>query len=594
MDETDIRSLIEQVRAGRITRRGFVERLGMFGLAMPVASLLLMDAGIAQTSSAPPYKPTRRGGGGPLRLLYWQGPTQLNPHFATGTKDGEGSNIFYEALARWDGDAALQPVLAAEIPSRENGGVAADSRSVIWKLKRDVTWHDGTPFTADDVIFNARYATDPATAAVSAGAYADLKLEKIDSHTVRVVFDKPTPFWPRTYSVVQLIPRHIFEPFIGARSREAPANLKPVGTGPYRFVEFRPGDMVRGELNPNYHQPNRPHFDTIELKGGGDATSAARAVLQTGEFDFAWNLQVEDEILKRMESGGKGRVLIYPGGALEFIELNVTDPWTEVDGERAHISTKHPLWQHAPLRDALALAIDRQSVQDYVYGRLGVATANIVNNPTRFRSPNTRWEFNLDKGNALLDAAQWTRGADGVRSKDGRRVKLVFQTSVNNPRQKVQAIVKAACQKLGFDVELKAVTAAVFFGSDVANPDTNTKFWSDMQMFQFTMGAPDPQRFMDRYVSREVATKANKWQGRNLSRWRNDSYDRLYREAEQELDPVKRAAVFVRMNDIVCADHYIHPLLFRPSVAGAGNRMVMALSGWDNDMSSVANWYREG
>ena len=81
---------------------------------------------------------------------------------------------------------------------------------------------------------------------------------------------------------------------------------------PYTFVGFKPGDLVQGKLNPNYHMPNRPYFDTIEMKGGGDAVSAARAVLQTGEYDFAWNMQVEDEILKRLEASGKGQVAYPP------------------------------------------------------------------------------------------------------------------------------------------------------------------------------------------------------------------------------------------------------------------------------------------
>ena len=110
------------------------------------------------------------------------------------------------------------------------------------------------------------------------------------------------------------------------RARDAPANLRPVGTGPYRFVDFKPGDLVRGEINRDYHAPNRPYFDSVELKGGGDATSAARAVLQTGEYDFAWNLQVEDDVLTRMEAAGKGRVVASPSGDVEFIQLNMSDP----------------------------------------------------------------------------------------------------------------------------------------------------------------------------------------------------------------------------------------------------------------------------
>ena len=288
MPEARLRRWIADVHAGRLPRRDFLQRLAALGLAPPVAATLLGETAHAQAAAPFVYSPTKRGGGGLLRVLLWQGPTQLNPHFATGTKDADGARVFYESLARWDGNGELQPVLAAQIPSRANGGVAADGRSVLWQLKTGVSWHDGQPFTADDVLFNAAYTSDPATAATTGGNFRDIRFIKEGSHSVRVVFDKPTPFWASPYAVSSLIPRHLFAPYAGAKSRDAPANLKPVGTGPYRFAEFKPGDMLRGTLNPNYHAPNRPHFDAIEIKGGGDATSAARAVLQAGEFDFGY------------------------------------------------------------------------------------------------------------------------------------------------------------------------------------------------------------------------------------------------------------------------------------------------------------------
>ena len=176
MTEAHIRQLIADVRQGHLSRRGFVGRLGALGVAAPLATLLLAHEGLAQVAgTAPPYKPTRRGGGGPLRVLMWQGPTILQPHFAIGSKDIEGCSLFYEPLARWDDQGQLLPVLAAEIPSRDNGGLAADGRSVMWKLKRGVTWHDGTPFTADDVVFNWQFATDAATASTRAGQYLGVK-----------------------------------------------------------------------------------------------------------------------------------------------------------------------------------------------------------------------------------------------------------------------------------------------------------------------------------------------------------------------------------------------------------------------------------
>jgi len=598
MNERGLRELIAAVKAGRVSRRAFMRRMVGFGLTVPLATQLLAHAGLAQTAPQPDYKPTQAGGGGALKLLFWQAATLLNPHFAVGAKDQEAARIFYEPLAAWDPDGNLVPVLAAEIPDIENGGVAADGKSVTWKLKKGVAWHDGQPFTADDVVFNWEYAADPATAATTIGDFRDATVEKIDPLTVRVRFDKPTPFWAGLFVAGggMIIPKHLFEPYKGANSRDAPANLKPVGTGPYRFVEFKPGDLVRGERNPSYHVANRPYFDTIEMKGGGDAVSAARAVIQTGEYDYAWNMQVEDEILVRLEKAGdaRGHAEIVPSRAIEHIQINFADPWTEVDGERSSPKTKHPLLSDPAVRQALSLLVDRASVEKYIYGRTGVATGNFLNNPERFVSKNTKWEFNVDKANGLLEDAGWKRGSDGIRAKDGKKLKLVFQTSINAPRQKTQAIVKQACQKAGIDIELKSVTASVYFSSDVANPDTARKFYADLQMY--TVGSPsvpDPERFMQQFVSWEIASKDNKWQGSNPTRWRNEDYDKIFLAAQSELDPVKRAALFIKMNDMVVDDVVVIPVVNRRWVAAMSNKLKATLSGWDDDFWNLKDWYRE-
>ena len=312
MDEHALRELISDVKAGRLSRRTFVQTMIGLGLTAPLAAQMLASAGVAQAQPKAPVAsaPTRRGGGGPLKALWWQAPTLLNPHFATGTKDQDASRIFYEPLAGFDPDGNIVPILASEVPSVSAGTLARDLTWVTWKLKRGVAWHDGKPFTADDVVFNWEFVADPATSAVTSGSYREIsKIETPDPYTVKLVFNKPQPFWADAFCGTrgQIIPKHHFDAYRGAKSREAPANLKPVGTGAFRFVDFKPGDVVRAEINPGYHVPNRPFFDMLEMKGGGDAVSAARAVLQTGEYDYAWNTQVEDEILLRLEKGGKGR-----------------------------------------------------------------------------------------------------------------------------------------------------------------------------------------------------------------------------------------------------------------------------------------------
>jgi peptide/nickel transport system substrate-binding protein len=597
MDEKALRGLIGDVKDGRLSRRSFVQRMVALGLTGPMAAQMLTWSGVPAAAASEKfiYKPTKRGGGGALKVLWWQGPTLLNPHFAIGTKDQDAARIFYEPLAGWDPDGELFPVLAAEIPSRQNGGLAADGKSVTWKLKRDAKWHDGKPFTADDVVFNWEYAKDPATAAVTIGSYKDVVVTKVDDFTVKVAFPKPTPFWADAFVGARgmIIPKHLYADYTGGKSRDAPANLKPVGTGPYKFVDFKPGDMVRGEINTSYHEANRPHFDTIEMKGGGDAVSAARAVIQTGEYDFAWNLQVEDEILQRMERGGKGKALITASGNIEHIQLNSTDPWTEVEGERASLKSKHPTLGDPAVRQALGLLVDRKSVEDHIYGRTGVATANFLNNPEKVRSKTMKYEFNVDKAADILEKAGWKKGPDGIRTKDGKKLKFVYQTSINTPRQKTQAIVKQACQKAGIDLELKSVTASVFFSSDVANPDTYSKFWCDIQMYTTTMTQPDAGTFMNQFTTAEVATKENKWQGRNITRWTNAEYDKAFEASEGELDPVKRSALFIRMNDLVCGNQTVIPVVYRPRVAAIASKLHADISGWDTDIGGIKDWYRD-
>jgi peptide/nickel transport system substrate-binding protein len=596
MEERELRSLIAEVKAGRLSRRRFVQGMVALGLTAPMASQMLAAAGVAQAQSKMSYKPTKRGGGGALKTLWWQGATLLNPHFATGTKDQDGSRIFYEPLASWDPDGNLAPILAAEIPTVQNGGLAKDGKSVTWHLKKGVSWHDGKPFSADDCVFTWEYVADPATASVNIATYKDIKVEKVDAHTIRVAFQRPTPFWADAFCGVRgmVIPKHLFEAYKGSKSREAPTNLKPVGTGPYKFADFKPGDMVRGELNPAYYLPNRPYFDTIEMKGGGDAVSAARAVIQTGEFDYAWNMQVEDEILKRLEQGGRGHADITATGHIEHIQLNNTDPNKEVDGERSSLKTKHPFLADPAVRQALNLLVDRASVQEQIYGRTGVATANFLNAPERVRSKNTKWEFNVEKAGQILEAAGWKKGSDGIRAKDGVKLKLLYQTSINAPRQKTQQIVKQVAAKTGIEMEIKSVAASQFFSSDVANPDTYSHFYTDIQMYTTTMTQPDAELFMLQFTSWEVASKDNKWQGRNITRWRNEEYDKLFRAAEGEMDPVKRAALFIRMNDLVIQNIVVIPVVQRPSVTAINNQLRVERSGWDSDFWALQNWYREG
>ena len=533
-----------------------------------------------------------------LKLLYWQAPTILNPHLSTGFKDAEASRITLEPLASFDNQGDLVPFLAAEIPTVENGGVAADGKSVTWKLKQDVKWSDGQPFTAKDVVFTYKFLSNPQVGAVSAGTYEVVStVEAIDDYTVKVNFKEVNPAWSLVFvgGEGMILPQHIYQQYNGANAREAAANLKPIGTGAYRVTDFRPGDTVIYEPNPEFREVGLG-FKKIELKGGGDATSAARAVLQTGDADFAYNLQVEAPVLKELEAAGAGRIVANYGAQMERIIINHSDPnQVAPSGERSSIDFSHPFLSDRNVRQALALAINKDVVAQQLYGVTGKATANFLVAPPEYASNGVSSQNNLSKAKELLDSAGWKdSNGNGIRDRNGVEMQMVFQTSVNPLRQKTQTVVKQNLKQLGMVVELKSIDPSVYFSSDSSNNDTVEHFYADLQMYTTGNTSPDPAAYMNYMTCNQIPQKANNWSGDNNSRYCNPEYDRTLQQASQELDPKQRAQLFIQMNDLLIDDAVVIPLVHRADVTAFGNDITgYNLTAWDLRTWDIANWKRQ-
>ncbi|MEJ2560947.1 MAG: peptide ABC transporter substrate-binding protein, partial [Anaerolineae bacterium] len=352
-----------------------------------------------------------RGQGGTITLLYFQAPTIVNPHLSQGDKDLSASRITYEPLASFNKDGVMVPLLAAEIPSLDNGELAADGISVTWKLKQDVIWADGEPFTADDVLFTYQYITNPAVKATSIYAYADVdKVEVLDDYTVMVSFRGPTTSWysPFVGPFGMIIPRHIFEAYNGPNAADTPANLNAVGTGAYYVSEFRKEDVliiggnavstnkIIYEINPYYRDPGKPFFSKVELRGGGDLELAVQAGKE-GLADFVWNTAVSEDELVDAESTGKSLAIGAPSSFVERIMLNFSDPNQETtDGERSSLQFPHPTLSDPLVRQAIAMAIDRKAIAA-PYGRGGTLTTNILVEPPTYTSPNNKYDYDPKK-----------------------------------------------------------------------------------------------------------------------------------------------------------------------------------------------------
>ena len=546
-----------------------------------------------------------------LRLLLWQAPTTLNPHFADGIKDQTASRIVYEPLASFDRDGNLVPFLAAEIPSLQNGGVAPDGKSVIWKLKHGVKWSDGEPFTAKDVVFTYNFITNPDVKSTSRESYKLVSgVEAIDDYTVKVTFKDVDPSWYLPFVGVKgmIIPEHVFAQYNNANAATAPANMEPVGTGPYIAKEFRTEDVlligedvvntvkIIYEPNPLYRDASKLSFKHVVLQGGGDATVAARAVLQDGIVDYAWNLQVEDKTLAEMEAkgNGKGKVMPLFGSYVERLMINFTDPNKETaEGERSSREFPHPFLTDLQVRRALALAVDRPSIAA-LYGRTGRPTANILVSPSSYASSDTSYKFDLAEAAALLDQAGWKDSdGNGVRDKDGVELAVVYQTSINPVRQQTQDIIKKAWEALGVRVEKKMIEASVFLGSKNESTNTRRHFYADVEEYAYGNKSPDPGAYMAGWVCAEAAQQKNGWSGLNFGRYCNTEYDDLFQQSATEVDPEKRRALFVKMNDVLIADAAVIPLVHWADTSGiAADLEGYNATPWDSETWNIAEWHR--
>jgi peptide/nickel transport system substrate-binding protein len=549
------------------------------------------------------------GSCGSLRILYWQASTILNTHLSQGTKDYDAGRLILEPLALIAPDGNPSAVLAAEIPTVANGGVSADLSTITWKLKQGVKWSDGSDFTADDVVFTYNYVIDPTSATTDSASYKDIKsVEAVDKNTVKITWKAPNPnfyvAFVGTYG--NILQKKQFEPFIGSKTKDGP-NLAPIGTGPFKVNQMKPGDVVTYDMNPLYRDvpKGKPCFKDVTFKGGGDAPSAAKAVFQTGETDYGWNLQVEATVLVPMAnaSDSKGILAAYPGASAERLLLNRTNPDPALGDKRSEPPDKggqpHPFLSDLNVRKALAMVINTQLMAQQLYGPAGDGTCLIINAPPAVVSKNITCSKGDDAAvaaaNKLLDDAGWAKGGDGIRHKtvNGKDVRMhvIYQTTVNSLRQKEQAFVKDAWSKIGVETELKSVDAGVFFSSDVANPDTAAKLFTDVEMFTNGPASPDMTAYVEGWTCAEIKTKDDKWSGANYERACNPAYDALYAQMTKETDPAKRNALAIQMQDILVNDVVVIPLVARKGVSGYAKGLKgVNPSTWDSEMYNVADW----
>ena len=618
--QDSLASLVAQLGRGQITRRDFIAR----GMAIGVgAALLGVFIRNAQTVGAAPHPqdatpvpPTTglegktRGQDGELKILMWQAPTHMSPQVASGTKDDLAGSLVVEALINYLPDGSMWPNLLSELPSMENGGLSADLKTATLKLLPGVTWSDGTPFTANDVVFTWQWITDPAHNATNLGIWTRISaMSATDDLTVAVTYAATEIAWYEPFAGIfngTIYPQHYIEANGGDGEIMRSA---PLGTGPYIVQSFAPNDQIIYAANSMFRDPNKPTFASVNMKGGGEPASVAQSVLETGDWDYAWNVVIEPDVVKPMEEAGQGSFRVAPGTGLERINFNLSDPRTAgPSGEMSWYENPHPIFSDKSVRQAIAMAVDRELIVERFYDPRGEYVAkDIINGLPALTSPNTTWTYDAAAANQILDDAGWTRDGD-TRAKDGTRLEFTFTTTINSVRQKTQQVVKANLAEIGIAVTLAQTDSAIFFDSGVGNDQNLRHMYTDANMYTQTLASPAPiSQFQVWYAGADranVAQQANGWAGQDSQRYLNSEYDALYEQLTggtiTDVDAFNQ--LMIQMNDMLVNDVVVVPLV------NIGNKYAIhkslvhgdlttgedntATNGLDGVFWNIVNWNR--
>ncbi|MEL6854019.1 MAG: peptide ABC transporter substrate-binding protein, partial [Cyanobacteria bacterium J06607_13] len=442
--------------------------------------------------------------------------------------------------------------------------------------------------------FTYEFVSDPKVAAVTEKYYEAIeKVEALDAQTVKITFKQPNPSWalPFTGQNGMILPKHVFESVQGMSARQAPANLQPVGTGPYRFITNADGVWTFA-ANEQFRE-GLPGFSLVELQGGVTPYVAARRVIRDGDADFAHNLQLTIEDRVSLSNSGTGRVVATFGSSVERIMLNMTDPNKPTKtGERSSVENPHPFLSDIRVRKAIDHAIDRDAIANQVYGNAGQRTNQLLPSPTEYANPLLYYRYDPERAKALLDEAGWKDSDnDGIRDKDGVEMRVVFQTPINPVRQKTQAMVKADLNEIGIEVDNRRVIVDDFFSADPAQTRSINHFYADMQEYNTGSDTPDPAIYMSWWLCDEIASQKNNWQKPNNARYCNPEYDKVWEQASKELDPEKRALLFQRMNTILMQDVAVIPLVRRAVTNGISERITgVDPTPWDASTWDIGTW----
>ncbi|MEW9307895.1 peptide ABC transporter substrate-binding protein [Labrys neptuniae] len=509
-------------------------------MAATGASALLMPAllGREEALAAGKDKPS-----GQMVISFSQEPTVFNPHLLHIEVDEGIHYSVFNPLFDVDPDGKFTPSLAVEVPTVENGGISADGLNWKVKLRDGVKWHDGKPFTAEDVKFTLELMVDPNFRSWRRTGHEHVRDIKVVSPTeITWRMDKPFAPYPSILASTFIVPKHILGE--AADKNTAPFNNAPVGTGPFKWSKRVAGDYIELAANEDYFGEG-PYLERIVYKYIPDMT-VMYTQFKTGDVDvlgLQWITADHYEEAKTLE----GKVVdVVPNATIESVGFNM----------------ERPQFKDPAVRKALYHALDKKTIIEALYYGLPAPTESYMPQQSFYYNPDLpKQDYDPEKAKKVLDEAGWVPGADGIRAKDGVRLSFSNSTTAGNHlREQVQQFMQQSFKDIGVEMTISNLPPAVMWGDYWML----SKFDSVVVGINFITG-PDPDT-SDYFMSTSSGAKGGN--GQNTWQYANPEVDKLLKEAGNLFVPEERRKLYFKIQEIMRTDLPFLPIYQYATVRG--------------------------